>query len=298
MSLLRNTCAARASVAPKVTRFRVFLLLESASTFTTLTFNMMNFFSSSKQISLPKHNCVLPHALRLPSLEKLVGKRVILASNSPRRKEILQTFGLAPEIVPSTFEETLPISSFQDVHEYPVATASHKAVEVYERLVQANPDDAPDLVIGADTVVLTHPMPGLSTTPDADVPLSPQDVLEKPLSKADNIRMLLDLNGGVCEVVTGVSLVYPVLEAPGYKIKSIEERTLVYFAENPHRLLEAYVESGEGIDRAGGFAVQGLGGILVRKVDGDYQNVVGFPAASFFKFLDLLFEEETDFLEI
>lgn len=94
----------------------------------------------------------------------------------------------------------------------------------------------------ADTVVLTHPMPGLSTTPDADVPLSPQDVLEKPLSKADNIRMLLDLNGGVCEVVTGVSLgtnppslswgkaaysvlfivsVYPVLEAPGYKIKCV-----------------------------------------------------------------------------
>ncbi|CCL99930.1 uncharacterized protein FIBRA_01955 [Fibroporia radiculosa] len=240
----------------------------------------------------------MPHALRIPSLEKLVGKRVILASNSPRRKEILQTFGLAPEIVPSTFEETLPVSSFEDIHEYPVATATHKAVEVYEQLVQASPDDAPDLVIGADTVVLTHPMPGLTSFAPQDIPLTPQDLLEKPISKADNMRMLLDVNGGVCEVVTGVSVVYPVLEAPGYKIKSIEERTLVYFAENSQELLNAYVESGEGLDRAGGFAIQGLGGVLIRKVDGDYNNVVGFPAASFFKFLDLLFEEEADFLAV
>ncbi|OSX59116.1 hypothetical protein POSPLADRAFT_1041261 [Postia placenta MAD-698-R-SB12] len=255
-------------------------------------------FLSEKQISLPEHNCVLPHALRVPSLQKLVGKRVVLASNSPRRKEILQIFGLAPEIVPSTFNEDLSVGSFEDIHEYPVATASHKAVEVYERLVRTNPEDAPDLVIGADTVVLTHPSPGLASTSPSDVPLEAQDLMEKPIGKNDNMRMLLDLNGGVCEVVTGVTVVYPVLEAPGYKLKSIEERTLVYFAENPRELLEAYVESGEGLDRAGGFAVQGLGGMLVRKVDGDYQNVVGFPAASFFKFLDMLLEEESDFLAV
>ncbi|KAI0363862.1 Maf/Ham1 [Pilatotrama ljubarskyi] len=256
----------------------------------------MNFFSS-KKVELPKHNPVLPHALKIPALEKLVGKRVILASNSPRRREILQTFGLAPEIIPSTFEETLPFGGFQDPHEYPVATATHKAVEVYERLVNENPDDAPDLVIAADTVVLTHPPPGLSSTPRfVDEMPPPQDILEKPMNKEDNMRMLLDLNGGVCEVVTGVSVVFPVLEAPGYKIKSIEERTLVHFAQNENALLEAYVESGEGIDRAGGFAIQGLGGMLVSKIEGDYQNVVGFPAASFFKFLDVLIEEEVDFL--
>ncbi|KAI0763327.1 Maf/Ham1 [Trametes elegans] len=260
---------------------------------------MMSFFGgNSKSVELPKHNPVLEHALKIPALQKLVGKRVILASNSPRRKEILRTFGLAPEIVPSTFEETLPFGGFQDPHEYPVATATHKAVEVYERLVNENPDDAPDLVIAADTVVLTHPPPGLSSTPRfADELGPPQDILEKPINKEDNLRMLLDLNGGICEVVTGVSVVFPVLEAPGYKVKSIEERTLVYFAQNENSLLEAYVESGEGKDRAGGFAVQGLGGMLIRKVDGDYQNVVGFPAASFFKFLDVLIEEEVDFLE-
>lgn len=113
---------------------------------------MMSFFSSKSAIALPEHNCILPHALRLPIVEKLTNKRVVLASNSPRRKDILLTYvlaaprrylhqsdlvtqGLAPEIVPSTFDETLPIQSFKDPHEYPVATATHKAVEVYERLV-------------------------------------------------------------------------------------------------------------------------------------------------------------------
>jgi len=90
--------------------------------------------------------------------------------------------------------------------------------------------------------------------------------------------------------------VYPVLASPGYDIKSIDERSLVYFSDNPPHLLEAYAENGEGIDRAGGFAIQGQGGILIRKIEGDYHNVVGFPAASFFKLLDLMVEEDDDFL--
>ncbi|KAI0050504.1 Maf/Ham1 [Auriscalpium vulgare] len=241
---------------------------------------------------------VLPHALRIPGLNKLFGKRVILASNSPRRRDILRTYGLAPEIVPSTFEEDLNPMSFEDIHEYPVATATHKAVEVYERLVTEDPDNGPDLIIAADTVVLTHAQPLSSEIAYSELPGVRQEVLEKPDSKADNLRMLLDLNGNVCEVVTGVSLVFPVITSPGYDIRSIEERTLVYFSDNSQQLLEAYADSGEGIDRAGGFAVQGLGGLLIRKVDGDYNNVVGFPAASFFRFLDLLVEEDDDFLEV
>jgi len=243
----------------------------------------------------PKHQTVLPHALRVPGLTKLHGKRVILASASPRRKDILKTFGLEPEIVPSKFEENLPHGQFEDIHEYPVATATQKAVEVYERLLEQNPEDPPDLVIGADTVVLSHVAPAHT----GDYTEQPRpDILEKPISKADNLRMLLDLNGGVCEVVTGVSLVYPIITAPGYNIKSIDERTLVHFAESQSHVLEAYADSGEGVDRAGGFAIQGLGGMLIRKVDGDYYNVVGFPAASFFKFLDVLVEDEDDFLAI
>ncbi|KAK2462471.1 hypothetical protein APHAL10511_005441 [Amanita phalloides] len=242
---------------------------------------------------MPNH--ILPHAFATPAIEKLKNKRIVLASNSPRRKEILRAIGLQPDIVPSTFEENLPPSEFPDIHEYPVATASHKAVEVYERLVREDPDNAPDLVIAADTVVLTQPPASIPHNDQSDIR---PDLLEKPTDKKDNLRMLLDLNGNVCEVVTGVTLVYPILVAPGYGIKSIDERTLVYFADNPKHLIEAYVESGEGIDRAGGFAIQGLGSLLISKIDGDYNNVVGFPVASFFKFLDLLIEEEEDFLEI
>ncbi|KAL5525910.1 hypothetical protein ACEPAG_7248 [Sanghuangporus baumii] len=244
------------------------------------------------------HQAIKPHALKLPGLIKLSGKRVVLASASPRRKDILATFGVEPEIVPSTFGETLPQSEFEDVHEYPVATATQKAVEVYERLVAENPDDPPDLVIGADTVVLTHTLPLSSEVHPSLLPSERPEILEKPTSKADNLRMLLDLNGAACEVVTGVSLVYPVLQAPGYQIKSLDERSIVHFSQNPAHVLEAYADSGEGLDRAGGFAVQGLGGALLRKVDGDWNNVVGFPAAAFLRFLDLLVQEEEDFLEM
>ncbi|TFK61954.1 Maf/Ham1, partial [Pluteus cervinus] len=147
----------------------------------------------------------------------------------------------------------------------------------------------------ADTVVFTHAQPLTSEISYSMLPGAAQELLEKPKDKEDNLRMLLDMNGQVCEVVTGLSVAYPVLTAPGYNIK---HRTLVYFADNPEHIVQAYVDSGEGIDRAGGFAIQGLGGILVRKVEGDYHNVVGFPAASFFKLLDLLVDEDPDFLDI
>ncbi|KIK42667.1 hypothetical protein CY34DRAFT_804646 [Suillus luteus UH-Slu-Lm8-n1] len=243
----------------------------------------------------PQHNAVLPTALKTPAIQRLTNKRVILASASPRRKEILQTLGLSPEVVPSTFAEDLPFSSFDDIHEYPVSTATQKAVEVYQRLLTDAPDDPPDLVIGADTVVFTHALP--STTIEMEMGVQ-QELLEKPSSKGDNMRMLMDLNGGVCEVVTGVSLVYPILSAPGYEIKSIDERTLVFFGDNPDHVLKAYVDSEEGLDRAGGFAVQGRGNLLIRKIDGDFYNVMGFPGASFFKLLDILVEDEEDFLAI
>ncbi|KAH0832890.1 Maf Ham1 [Lanmaoa asiatica] len=243
--------------------------------------------------AMTSHNAVLPNALNTPGIKKLRNKRVVLASASPRRSEILRTLGLTPEIVPSTFAENLPLSSFEQIHEYPVATAMHKAVEVYERLVTENPDDPPDLVIGADTVVFTHALP--STTLEMELGTR-QELLEKPLSKADHLRMLQDLNGNVCEVVTGVSLGERWFTFEG--MRPMDERTLVYFVDNPLHVLRAYVENGEGFDRAGGFAVQGLGSVLIRKIDGDYNNVVGFPGASFFQFIDKLAEEEVDFLQI
>lgn len=216
-------------------------------------------------------------ALNLPLLNRLSGKRVILASASPRRQEILASIGLHPEIIPSTFEENLPKSEFKGpaAFEYPVETSTHKALEVYKRLVEQDEDDPPDLVISADTVVVKD-----------------EEILEKPSDPLDNMRMLAELNDGKCEVITGVTIVHPVLAAPGYKVRSLSERTVVRFATNPAHLLQAYVDSGEGLDRAGGFAIQGKASYLIRGIEGDYNNVVGFPLYSFCSFMHELIEDE------
>ncbi|PFH44862.1 hypothetical protein AMATHDRAFT_165583 [Amanita thiersii Skay4041] len=139
-----------------------------------------------------------------------------------------------------------------------------------------------------DTIVLTHVQTLTSQTDYSILPDYKQELLEKPASKADNMHMLLNLNRNICKVVTGVTV----------GIRSIDERTLVYFADSPKHLLEAYIESSKCIDRAGGFAIQGLGGLLIRKVEGDYNNVVGFLATSFFNLLNLLVDEDPDFLDI
>ncbi|GAA97741.1 uncharacterized protein L969DRAFT_97445 [Mixia osmundae IAM 14324] len=233
---------------------------------------------------LPQRTCIAPGALDTPVHTFLADKRVILASASPRRSEILRQIGLAPEIIPSTFSENLPHDSFADdelgLGAYAVATASEKALEVYLRLVEQSPEDAPDLVIGADTVVLLD-----------------HAILEKPGTKAENMRMLLELNGRTHQVATGIVLVIPCLTSPGYVIKTLLETTTVEFAENPTEVLQAYVNSEEGLDRAGGYAIQGKASVLVRSISGDYSNVVGLPGAALFHWLyELIANEELDLL--
>jgi septum formation protein len=83
-----------------------------------------------------------------------------------------------------------------------------------------------------------------------------------------------------CEVITGVTIVYPILHAPGYQVRSLSEITKVHFADNPAEVLQAYLENGEGFDRAGGVDIQGKGAMLVKSIEGDYNNVVGFPLFS------------------
>ncbi|KAF8690078.1 hypothetical protein AX14_003128 [Amanita brunnescens Koide BX004] len=126
-------------------------------------------------------NDILPHGLSIPIIKKLKDKRIVLASNNPRRKEILRTIvRLQPDVVPSTFEENLSLSEFEDIQEYPVLTAMHKAVEVYERMVTDDPDNTPDLVIAADTVTVVLTQPQASTLcGDQEVDVK-QELLEKP----------------------------------------------------------------------------------------------------------------------
>lgn len=134
---------------------------------------------------------VSPWALDSPAFTSLRDRRVVLASSSPRRREILASVGLHPEVVPSTFAEDLPKSEYTDegVYEYPVETCARKAVEVWQRLVREDvasvPDakPAPDLIIAADTVVVKG-----------------GEIMEKPLDPVDHARMIAELNDGEVRV--------------------------------------------------------------------------------------------------
>ncbi|XP_005997259.1 probable bifunctional dTTP/UTP pyrophosphatase/methyltransferase protein [Latimeria chalumnae] len=203
-----------------------------------------------------------------PAISKLVGKRVVLASGSPRRREILTNVGLRFEVVPSWFKETLEKSSFAVPFEYAIETAKQKALEVARRM-QVKHFKTPDIVIGADTIVTVE-----------------GEILEKPCDKQDAYRMLSRLNGKEHSVFTGVAIVHCNGETENEletDVIDFYEETKVKFADLSEELLWEYIHSGEPMDKAGGYGIQALGGMLVEYVHGDFLNVVGFPLNHFCK---------------
>ncbi|KAH7001464.1 inosine triphosphate pyrophosphatase-like protein [Ilyonectria destructans] len=212
-----------------------------------------------------------PQPLELPILKHLNSNRVILASASPRRRALLQQFGLAKlEITPSTKPEDLDKTVYGP-DEYVAATARQKCVDVYSTALETSIKSVPDpsLVIAADTIVVTRD----------------GRILEKPRSEAEHIRMLKHLRDTrMHRVLTAVTVIAPRDDArhPGYELASYTEETKVYFlAESeglPDDVIEAYVKTREGADKAGGYAVQGVGGmLLVERIDGSIDNAVGLP---------------------
>uniref|UniRef100_A0A8C1JMK6 Acetylserotonin O-methyltransferase-like n=1 Tax=Cyprinus carpio TaxID=7962 RepID=A0A8C1JMK6_CYPCA len=209
-----------------------------------------------------------------PVISKLSGKLVVLASASPRRLEILSNAGLRFEVVPSWFKETLDKSLFKSPYDYAVETAKQKALEVAHRMPFKHLK-SPDVVIGADTVVTVD---GL--------------ILEKPTDKQDAYRMLSRLSGKEHSVFTGVAIVLCHDKSGSdtdYKVVDFYEETKVKFAELSEEMLWEYINSGEPMDKAGGYGIQALGGMLVEYVKGDFLNVVGFPLNHFCKQLGLIF---------
>ncbi|KAK9704583.1 hypothetical protein K7432_010112 [Basidiobolus ranarum] len=204
----------------------------------------------------------------IPSIKRLENKQIVLASGSPRRQEILSKLGLKFEVVPSTFPETLDKSTFAHAKDYVTETAKQKAIEVFTRL-QASQSEPPALVIGADTVVVIE-----------------EDILEKPKSVEHAVEIITRLNGRSHYVYTGVCFVLPHATQP--KILTFCEGTEVTFANSSAEVIQAYVDSGEPMDKAGGYGYQGLASFLVSKINGDYYNVVGFPAQKFFEQLNEL----------
>lgn len=155
--------------------------------------------------------------------------------------------------------------------EYVAETARRKCLDVYTTCLETQLASIPDpeLVIAADTIVVTRD----------------GRILEKPRSEADHVRMLKHMRDTeMHRVLTAVTVLAPREDArhPGYVIESHTEETKVYFLGEddglPDDVIEAYVRTREGVDKAGGYAVQGIGGmLLVKKIDGSVDNVVGLP---------------------
>lgn len=174
-------------------------------------------------------------------------KKIILASASPRRKELLETAGLEFEICVSDADESIPEGTL------PVdaakMTATKKALAVAE-----NHKDA--VVIGADTIVVAN-----------------GKILGKPKNEADAEAMLTMLSGIEHEVITGVCL------ASGEEIISFAQISKVKFYDLSAEEIRAYVATKEPMDKAGAYGIQGKGCTLVEEIEGDYFNIVGLPVA-------------------
>ncbi len=190
--------------------------------------------------------------------------RIILASASPRRKELLERVGVEFEIWPSDKEEN-PISGTPD--KICTELARSKAVDVASQIRIYN-DTHPDLttatdilVIGADTIV----------TKDGKI-------LGKPKDDADAKRMLKQLSGDVHSVYTGVTFIFMSREGRTGEYTFFEE-TRVNFYPLDDDEIDGYVATGDALDKAGAYGIQTGASAFVRSIEGDFYNVVGLPVA-------------------
>jgi len=206
--------------------------------------------------------------------------KYILASASPRRRELLAQSGISFEIIPSNVEEKITKSA---PHDIVMELASLKANDVYQNLVLSshrnihiNSGKDPDIssaenltVIGADTIVVYH-----------------DEILGKPADKAEAYDMLSLLANRTHQVYTGVSLI---AQKEGRKLhRTFYEKTDVTFYPITKEDLHAYVESGDSLDKAGAYGIQGTFAIHVKCIHGDYNNVVGLPIGRLYQELNQL----------
>ncbi|CAI8960746.1 MULTISPECIES: Maf family protein [Bacillus] len=174
-------------------------------------------------------------------------KKLILASGSPRRKELLELAGVPFEIVVSEIEET--IGAYSSPADIVMSLALQKASAVVE-----HHEDS--VVLGADTIVTYE-----------------SRILGKPKDEAEAKEILQLLSGKTHEVYTGVALISK------EKTVTFYERTEVMFWELTEEEIDAYIATKEPLDKAGSYGIQGKGSIFVQHIQGDYYSVVGLPIA-------------------
>ena len=180
---------------------------------------------------------------------------LVLASASPRRAALLAMLGLAHEVVPSDQDETLLPGEEPAPHVERLARAKAAAVAALR------PDA---LVIGGDTVVVLD-----------------GEVLGKPARRQDAVATLLRLAGRDHVVFSGLALA-----APGGAVHAGVSATRVRFRDFDETLARRYVATGEPLDKAGSYGIQGLGAALIESIEGDYFTVVGFPVPTLVELLD------------
>ena len=177
--------------------------------------------------------------------------KVILASGSPRRRELLSQAGIEYTVEPADIEETttetLPAKVVEDL-------SRQKALAVSK-------NHPGQVVLAADTVVAFD-----------------DKILGKPVDEDDAFEMLTELSGRTHQVYTGVTIVYT-----DGSVKTFSECTEVTMYPNSPEAIRSYIASGEPMDKAGAYGIQGLGAVLVERINGDYNNVVGLPLARVYR---------------
>lgn len=180
--------------------------------------------------------------------------KIILASASDRRKDILSQVGISYEVMPSSIDEdAIQADTPAALVE---ALSAAKAEDIAERLTKNF------VIIGADTVVVKD-----------------NSILGKPSDEAEAAKMLQMLQGNRHEVYTGVTLISVSPEGKGL-IDTFHVRTIVDMIPMTAAQIDAYIKTGESMDKAGAYGIQGRGAAYIQDIAGDYYNVVGLPIST------------------
>ena len=213
------------------------------------------------RILSPEQAATSPEIQGDPGVSKILNKPLILASASPRRRELLKKADIPFTVMPADIEEVMVAGEPADVAE---EISSYKAEYVADKLIREEKQDS-FVILSADTIV----------TVDGKV-------LGKPRDEEEAFNVLKELQGREHEVYTGVTIA---VKHPGKNVhyKQFHEKTRVKIYPVSDEQIRDYISTGEPLDKAGSYAIQGSFAKYIKSIKGDYSNVVGLPVGRVFK---------------